>query len=135
MVSLDATVPTRFSLLGGLAPFSLAHEDTAVPGRPLRCGGRYLRPALASRGRACASAEQQAVHEHYVDAAQLELSSVWTFLRLAQELAAVGAPASLVAAALEAAEAALRRSRGRCRGSRAASCPGGRAASRRAVRG
>lgn len=108
MVSLNAAVPTRFSLLGGLSPSSLMHEDTAVPGRPLRCDGRYVRPKLAAPRAACASEEQQAVSDYYVDAAQLELSSVWTFLRLAQELAAVGAPATLIARALDAADDEVR---------------------------
>lgn len=108
-MSLSAETPTRYSLLGGFSPWVLEeNREVGVPGRPLRHGGRYVTPRVAARHRACASAEQRAVRDYFVGAAQLELSSVWTFLRLAQELVALGAPAALVAAALDAADDEIR---------------------------
>lgn len=104
----NTAMPGRFSLLAGLAPWALANEDVVVEGRPLCVGGRFVRPRLAGPRGACASRELRDVRDHYIDNAQLELSSVWTFLRLAQELAAVGAPAALVAAALDAADDEVR---------------------------
>lgn len=54
------------------------------------------------------SAEDREVRDHFTSSAQFEMSSVWTFLRLAEELAAVGAPATLIAAALDAADDEVR---------------------------
>ena len=79
----------------------------AVEGRPLVHGGQMLRPGIAVLP-AARDAEGRAVRDHYASSAQLELSSVWTFLRLAEELAAVGAPAALIAAALDAADDEVR---------------------------
>lgn len=99
---------TRWSLLGGLAPWT-AMGPTTVEGRPLVSDGHMLRPHVLWRGAAGErDRELQAVRDHFVSSAQLELSSVWTFLRLAAELAAVGAPAELVAAALDAADDEVR---------------------------
>jgi hypothetical protein len=104
----NTTMQGRFSLLAGLAPWALADGGIVVEGRPLCVGGRFVRPRLAGPPNACASREGRAVRDHYIDSAQLELSSVWTFLRLARELAAVGAPAALVVAALDAADDEVR---------------------------
>ncbi len=103
----DGAAP-RYSLLGGLAPWTALDDAFVVEGRPLRHGGGYVCPRVAANGRACATAEERDVRDHFTGSAQLELSSVWTFLRLAQELAAVGAPAALVAAALDAADDEVR---------------------------
>ncbi|MDX2088033.1 MAG: hypothetical protein SFX73_09290 [Kofleriaceae bacterium] len=99
--------PARTSVVGAAAPWSFATQSTAVPGRPLVTAGQLHRPAIASLPH-LASAEDRAVRDHFASAAQLEYSSVWTFLRLAAELAAVGAPARLVAAALDAADDEVR---------------------------
>ena len=65
------------------------------------------RPAITSlpcvRG-----AEDRAVRDHFASSAQIELSSVWTFLRLAAELTAAGAPGELIARALDAADDEVR---------------------------
>jgi hypothetical protein len=109
LAALSDGAPTRFAILGGLAPWTLREQvDTGVPGRPLQHAGQYLCPRIVRPQRACASREERAVREHFEQSAQLELSSVWTFLRLAHELAAVGAPASLVEAALDAADDEVR---------------------------
>ena len=104
-----AARPARFTLLGGLAPWTM-FEGEVVEGRPLTIGGRIVRPGVRKlpevKGR-----EAKAVRDHFVAAAQMEYSSVWTFVRLARELAAVGAPARLVAAALRAAEDEIRHAR------------------------
>src|SRR5262249_32955415 len=89
--------PARTSVVGAAAPWSFERTQS-VPGRPLVTGGRLHRPSIASLPQ-LGSAEDRAVRDHFASAAQLEYSSVWTFLRLAAELAAVGAPARLIAAA------------------------------------
>jgi hypothetical protein len=96
----------RTSVVAGLSPWTMA-EATVVEGRPILHDGQIVRPAIAALA-AARDAEARAVRDHFAGAAQVELSSVWTFLRLAAELAAVGAPASLVAAALDAAEDEVR---------------------------
>jgi hypothetical protein len=100
--------PTRWTILGGLAPWTLADQSTVVEGRPLSHGGSFLKPRLARHLPVLRSAEARAARDHFVSSAQLELSSVWTFLRLASELAAVGAPAHLIASALDAADDEVR---------------------------
>lgn len=95
--------PTRWSLLAGFAPWT-AFGPTVVEGRPIASAGQLRRPPLARRLAALHSAEARAARSHFVGSAQLELSSVWTFMRLAAELAAVGAPAELIARALDAAD-------------------------------
>ncbi|MBA3453462.1 MAG: hypothetical protein H0T42_10255 [Deltaproteobacteria bacterium] len=97
----------RLSVLAGLAPWTLIRDDVSVEGRPLVHEGRLIRPALALLPFA-RSAEDRAVRDHFTSSAQFEMSSVWTFLRLAEELAAVGAPATLIAAALDAADDEVR---------------------------
>ncbi|HVK75718.1 MAG TPA: hypothetical protein VM734_20450 [Kofleriaceae bacterium] len=99
---LGGEQPRRVTLLGGVAPWAWKIQQVAE-GRPLVRDGRPWRPAIAALP-AAGSAEARAVRDHFASSAQLELSSVWTFLRLAAELAAVGAPAALVAAALDAAD-------------------------------
>ena len=99
--------PERFSLVAGFAPWT-AMASTSVAGRPLSADGRFVRPALASPLAATRSAEARAVRDHFVSSAQYEYSSVWTFLRLAAELAAVGAPEALIVAALDAADDEVR---------------------------
>lgn len=98
--------PMRFSLIGGFSPWTTA-KSTAVPGRPISHEGRMLCPDVTALP-CMRSAEDRAVRDHFARSAQLEYSSVWTFLRLAEELAAVGAPAALVAAALDAADDEVR---------------------------
>jgi hypothetical protein len=101
------TRPRRGSIVLGFAPAGLTRESPGVPGRPIRVAGRALAPdVVAFGGTRCA--EDLAVRDHLARAAQLEYSSVWTFLRLAAELAAVGAPAELVARALDAADDEVR---------------------------
>lgn len=97
----------RVSILAGLAPWTAIQLNTTVEGRPLIRDGRLIRPALAMLPFA-RSAEDRAVRDHYSSSAQFEMSSVWTFLRLAEELAAVGAPAALIASALDAADDEVR---------------------------
>jgi len=97
----------HYTLLAGLAPWTAFQRHEIVNGRPLASGGDFVRPRIVSQP-SLASAEAAAVRDHYASTAQLELSSVWTFLRLAGELAAVGAPAPLVAAALDAADDEVR---------------------------
>lgn len=100
------TETARVSLVGGLAPWTL-QGPMVVEGRPLHVDGHLVRPALARLPRA-RSAEARAARDHFASSAQYEQSSVWTFLRLAAELAAVGAPAALVARALDAADDEVR---------------------------
>lgn len=99
--------PVRTAIVGGLAPWSLEQERDAV-GRPLVTDAGMLRPAFAAPLPWIASREDRAARDYFAFTAQLEYSSVWTFLRLAAELAAVGAPAALVAAALDAADDEVR---------------------------
>lgn len=104
----DTERPQRLSLLGGLAPWSRQLGPTGSPGRPLIHHGEVVRPAVLGWETCPGSAEARAVRDHFAISAQLELSSVWTFLRLAVELVNVGAPAALVAAALDAADDEVR---------------------------
>lgn len=97
----------RISVLAGLAPWTAIKFNTVTEGRPLIHDGRLIRPALAFVP-AAHSAEDREVRDHFTSSAQFEMSSVWTFLRLAEELAAVGAPAALIAAALDAADDEVR---------------------------
>ena len=97
---------TRWSLLGGLSPWA-AFEPVVVEGRPLTVAGRILRPDILCRAPANA-AESSAVAAHFTSSAQFEYSSGWTFLRLAHELAALGAPTRLIVAALDAADDEVR---------------------------
>jgi hypothetical protein len=100
-------VPPTFGFLAGIAGTVKDEERRGLDaGRPLTVDGRQLRPH--AYGRELASAEDRAVRDHFVDAAQLEYSSVWAFLRLAAELAAVGAPHALILAALDAADDEVR---------------------------
>lgn len=97
----------RGSLIVGLSPWSWL-QSTTVEGRPLTIDGRMVHPEVIRQGRLGRSAEDRAVAAHFERAAKAEYSSVWSFLRLAAELEAVGAPAPLVAAALDAAEDEVR---------------------------
>jgi hypothetical protein len=97
---------TRTSLNLGFSPWS-AFESQVVEGRPLADGGRILTPDILALG-AAHTAEDRAVRDHFTRSARFEYSSVWTFLRLAAELSAIGAPAHLVAAALDAADDEVR---------------------------
>jgi len=101
-----ADQPPRISALLGLAPWTMIGATT-VEGRPLIHDGHVLRPVINVLPFAH-TAEDRAVRDHFASSAQFELSSVWTFLRLAEELAAVGAPAALIAAALDAADDEVR---------------------------
>jgi hypothetical protein len=105
--------PARGTLLLGLSPSGVT-TSTVSEGRPLIHDGQVVRPAIATLPFA-RSAEDRAVRDHFASAAQIELSSVWTFLRLAAELAAVGAPDELIARALDAADDEVRHS-GMCAG-------------------
>ena len=96
----------RWSAVLGFSPFG-PREDTAVPGRPIMRDGHMMRPNVSGLARVACD-EDRAVRDHFAAAAQLEASSVWTFLRLAAELAAVGAPDALIAAALDAADDEVR---------------------------
>lgn len=97
----------RGSLIVGLSPWSWL-ESTTVEGRPLTIDGRMVHPEIIRHGTLGRSAEDRAVAAHFERSARAEYSSVWSFLRLAAELDAVGAPAQLVAAALDAAEDEVR---------------------------
>lgn len=99
--------PTRAGMVFGVSPWSLPNTSTAVDGRPLIHDGQYVRPEITSLPRV-RGAEDRAVRDHFASSAQIELSSVWTFLRLAAELAAAGAPAELIARALDAADDEVR---------------------------
>lgn len=102
LTSQDVLAETRTAVVGGIAPWSLG-GPTTVAGRPIARGDRWIVPDVLARA-AAGSAEDRAVRAHFTQAAQLEFSSVWSFLRLAAELHAVGAPAALIAAALDAAD-------------------------------
>lgn len=104
----DDESATHWSLLGGLAPWTLSGGSQTVEGRPLAHAGQLLRPRIVRELAALRSAEARAARAHFVESAQLELSSVWTFMRLAAELAAVGAPAALIISALDAADDEVR---------------------------
>ena len=104
----EPALPARLSIVGGLAPWTLGGGSEAVPGRPLIEHGAMLRPRIARPLAPLAAAEERDVRDHFVSAAQLELSSVLTFLRLAAELAVAGAPRELIAAALDAADDEVR---------------------------
>lgn len=95
----------RGSLLFGFAP--LQQDGGGTPGRPIYREGRALLPPILG-SRQPRDREAGAVRRHFARAAQLEYSSVWTFLRLANELAAVGAPDFLVARALDAGDDEVR---------------------------
>lgn len=98
---------TRTSINAGFSPWS-AFESTVVEGRPISVDGRFVTPAVIAQLAQARGAEDRAVRDHFTRSARFEYSSVWTFLRLAAELAAVGAPAELVAAALDAADDEVR---------------------------
>jgi hypothetical protein len=98
---------TRTSINAGFSPWS-AFESQVVEGRPVSVGGRFLTPEVIAQVAIAGSAEDRAVRDHFTRSAQFEYSSVWTFLRLAAELEAVGAPAHLIAAALDAADDEVR---------------------------
>jgi hypothetical protein len=100
--------PIRGSIVATAAPWEWATHATSVEGRPLIVDGQLVRPGFAAPLPQLASVEERAVRDHFASAAQFEYSSVWTFLRLAAELAAVGAPARLIAAALDAADDEVR---------------------------
>jgi hypothetical protein len=99
--------PMRWTILGGFAPWTIG-GSTAVPGRPVAHAGAFVLPRIAGHLVALRSAEARAARAHFVESARHELSSVWTFMRLAAELAAVDAPAHLIAAALDAADDEVR---------------------------
>jgi hypothetical protein len=99
--------PTRAGLVFGVSPWALPNTTQAVDGRPLIHDGQFVRPAITTLPFA-RGAEARAVRDHFASSAQIELSSVWTFLRLAAELAAAGAPAELIARALDAADDEVR---------------------------
>ncbi|WP_438021835.1 hypothetical protein [Sorangium sp. So ce233] len=87
-------------------PFGVRSE--AVAGRPLRTAdGVVLPPALAlgpaaARPARLDRATRAALAGAWLDSARAECGSIPAFLALARDLAAVGAPASLVARALDA---------------------------------
>lgn len=100
--------PFHLGLVGALSPTALRPQGMVVNGRPLSTAGRHLCPDVIGGLCEVRSREEQIVRDHFVSSAQLELSSVWTFLRLAAELATVGAPEELVLAALDAADDEVR---------------------------
>src|SRR5688572_13780274 len=67
------------------------HSHRLTCGRPIMHDGCILGPAVSGLV-PFACAEDLAVRDYFAAAAQLEASSIWTFLRLGAELAAVGAP-------------------------------------------
>ncbi|MFN0247587.1 MAG: hypothetical protein ACKV2T_11930 [Kofleriaceae bacterium] len=98
---------SRVSINAGFSPWS-AFESQVVEGRPISVGGRFLTPDVIAQFAIARTAEDRAVRDHFTRSARFEYSSVWTFLRLAAELEAVGAPAHLIAAALDAADDEVR---------------------------
>ncbi len=102
----DRPPVTRTSINAGFSPWS-AFESQVVDGRPVSVDGRFLTPDVIALA-AARTAEDRAVRDHFARSAQFEYSSVWTFLRLAAELEAVGAPTHLIAAALDAADDEVR---------------------------
>lgn len=96
----------RVSVVGGFSPWTMS-QGTVVEGRPIFHNGAHVLPSVLALPRA-RGADDIAVRDHFVRAARYEASSVWTFLRLAAELAAVGAPRELIAAALDAADDEVR---------------------------
>ncbi len=103
----DVEEKTRTALLAGFAPWTAFDGSESVPGRPVTYAGRIVRPAITNLPVAT-TREAIAVRDHYTRSAQHEYSSVWSFLRLARELAVVGAPAHLIVAALDAADDEVR---------------------------
>jgi len=91
----------------GVAPWALS-EPRITQGRPIVVDGRIVRPDVIAHSETPPGAEDRAVKRHFTRSAKHEYSSVWTFLRLAGELHAVGAPAQLFAAALDAADDEVR---------------------------
>lgn len=102
--------PRRVFTLGLMAGWGYdvrgKEPDKPKPGRPLSWRGQTIRPSITTTS--VTSGEDRAVRDHFASCAQLEFSSVWTFLRLAAELAAVGASEALVLAALDAADDEVR---------------------------
>jgi hypothetical protein len=98
---------TRTSINAGFSPWS-AFQSQTVEGRPVSVGGRFLTPDVLAQLAIVRTAEDRAVRDHFTQSARFEYSSVWTFLRLAAELEAAGAPAHLIAAALDAADDEVR---------------------------
>lgn len=98
---------TRTSINAGFSPWS-AFSSTVVEGRPVSVNGRFITPDVIAQLAIARTAEDRAVRDHFTRSARFEYSSVWTFLRLAAELEAVGAPAYLIAAALDAADDEVR---------------------------
>src|SRR5207253_676746 len=85
-----------------LSPFIYPSEICIASGRALRAGeGIALPPVLAQME--CGPLDG-ALAASWLDDARAELASVPSFLRLADELRAVGAPAALRRAALDAAD-------------------------------
>jgi len=103
----NRTLPSRASINLGFSPWA-AFESQVVAGRPISVGGRLLTPEVIAQLATVRSAEDRGVRDHFMRSARFEYSSVWTFLRLAAELESVGAPAHLVAAALDAADDEVR---------------------------
>jgi hypothetical protein len=97
--SLPLVGEPQFAFLQ-LAPFMYPSEICWPSGRALRAGeGIALPPVLAVD---CVAADE-ALASAWLDDARAELASVPSFLRLAAELSAVGAPSELRDAAIEAA--------------------------------
>ena len=86
-------------------------QQTCVIGRPLRAAGQLVAPGLACVAERFAPSPtdvDDAVARAWAEDAQAEAASVPAFLLLAQELMLLGAPMSLVDAALDAAEDEIR---------------------------
>lgn len=108
-LSNEPYVPEWSLGVGARAPGMFGEESRPIDGRPLRTAdGIVLPPALAlgpcaSRPARLDRATRAAVAGAWLESARAECGSIPAFLALARDLAAVGAPASLVERALSAA--------------------------------
>lgn len=105
---VEPYVPEWSLGVGGRAPGLFETPSKPVDGRPLRTAdGIVLPPALvlgpcASRRARLDRATKDAVADAWLDSARAECGSIPAFFALARDLAAAGAPASLVERALAA---------------------------------
>jgi hypothetical protein len=99
---------------GARFPAVFGFRQTCIIGRPLRDGGDVVLPGTvalgehARRALALDGSTRAALASAWLDDARGECASVPAFLALARDLAAAGAPSSLVARALAAADDEIR---------------------------
>src|SRR6266540_428796 len=109
---IEGTIP----FLGGRRNYDAAFAGLLFPLNICPAGGRLLRSGESAvvpvvecapdetRHQGARAREAAALEQAWIEAAQAEYASVWAFVRMANELTAVGAPDVLVEAARAAAE-------------------------------